>query len=259
MVHKETTLRRDLQTHPQPVLILTPRPHRQVALSEAVKSHKLSNLQKCFDEATWAYKQYRLTEHRRGLEVLEASVEINETSHQHKPNRGGQCSNNYNNYRSNSQGFKNNKSFNGKTAYNYGPKVQFKFCSGPREIFKIYKLLEENANNPEQYAEMKLANSVHDRSGNSAHINEIELEALAEVMEHPIEHVIHEINMFAFSEIEEANESHIWLGELKSCYDPQEYHKDTETNSCVYCIYILYVITHSYCIGRHEDSLYLSS
>ena len=52
------------------------------------------------------------------------------------------------------------------------------------------------------------AEFVKNRSGNYAHIDEIELEALAELMDHPIEHVIHEINMFAFSEIEEANESH---------------------------------------------------
>ena len=47
-------------------------------------------------------------------------------------------------------------------------------------------------------------------------------------MDHPIEYVIHEINMFAFSDIEEANESCIWLGNLKSCYDSEEYHKDNE-------------------------------
>ena len=48
---------------------------------------------------------------------------------------------------------------------------------------------------------------IKNRTGNSAHINEVELEALAELMDHPIKHVIHEINMFAFSEAEEANET----------------------------------------------------
>ena len=43
--------------------------------------------------------------------------------------------------------------------------------------------------------------------GNSAHIDKIELEALAELMDHPIKHVIHEINMFAFPEAEEATET----------------------------------------------------
>ena len=38
---------------------------------------KLLNLQKCFDEATRAYKWYRVTEHRKELEVFEASVKIN--------------------------------------------------------------------------------------------------------------------------------------------------------------------------------------
>ena len=53
------------------------------------------------------------------------------------------------------------------------------------------------------------AKFVKNRTGNSAHIDEIELEALAELMDHPIEHIMHEINMFAFSEIEEANKSQI--------------------------------------------------
>ena len=50
---------------------------------------------------------------------------------------------------------------------------------------------------------------IKNRTGNSTHINEVELEALAEFMDHPIEHVIHEINLFAFSEIEESNKPHM--------------------------------------------------
>ena len=50
---------------------------------------------------------------------------------------------------------------------------------------------------------------IKNRAGNSTHIDKVELEALAELMDHPIEHVIHEINLFAFSEIEESNESHM--------------------------------------------------
>ena len=50
----------------------------------------LSNLQKCFNEAIRAYKWYRVTEHRRELEVFEASVEVNETTYHQKPNHGGQ-------------------------------------------------------------------------------------------------------------------------------------------------------------------------
>ena len=51
------------------------------------------------------------------------------------------------------------------------------------------------------------AEFIKNRTGNSAHINEVELEALAKLMDHPIEHVIHEINLFAFLETEESNES----------------------------------------------------
>ena len=77
---------------------------------------KLSNLQKCFDESIRAYKWYRVTEHRRELEVFEASVEVNETTYHQKPNHGGQCYNNNYNNRNNSQGAKNN-SYKGKTSH----------------------------------------------------------------------------------------------------------------------------------------------
>ena len=70
-----------------------------------------------------------------------------------------------------------------------------------------------------------------------AHIDEIELEALTELMDHPIEHVIHEINMFAFSEAEKANKTCQWLGKLLSCYEPSKDYKDTETNPHVHEIY----------------------
>ena len=112
---------------------------------------------------------------------------------------------------------------------------------GPKEIYQIQKLLEEHANNPDQYAEVKMAKSttefIKNRTGNSTHIDKVELEALVELMDQPIEHIIHEINLFSFSEIEESNKSHMWLGKLKSCYDPSEYYKDTETNSHVHKIY----------------------
>ena len=108
----------------------------------------------------------------------------------------------------NNQGSKNN-SYKGKTSHSNGSKVQCKFCFGPREIYQIQKLLEEHANNHDWYMEVKVVKSttefVKNRTGNSAHINEVELEALAELMDHPIKHVIHEINLFAFSEIEESN------------------------------------------------------
>ena len=48
---------------------------------------------------------------------------------------------------------------------------------------------------------------IKNRMDNSVHIDEIELEALAELMDHPVEHVIHEINMFVFPEVEEATET----------------------------------------------------
>ena len=176
---------------------------------------KLSNVQKCFNEATRAYKWYRVTEHWWEFKIFEASVEINETTYQQNPNRGGQCYNNYNNH-NNNQGPKNN-SYKGKTSHN-GPKVQCKFCLGPKEIYQIQKLLEEHTNNPDWYTEVKVVKSttefIKNRTGNSAHIDKVELEALAELMDHPIEHVIYEINLCAFPEIEESNESHMWLGKL---------------------------------------------
>ena len=134
-------------------------------------NHKLSNLQKCFDEATRAYKQYRVTEHRRELEVFETSVEINETTHHLKSNWNGQCYNNYNNW-NNNQGTVNN-SYKGKSTFNNGPNVQCKFCFGPRETFQIWKLLDQHADNPDHYTKVKTANSttefVKNRMGNCTH------------------------------------------------------------------------------------------
>ena len=121
------------------------------------------------------------------------------------------------------------------------PRFSVKYCFGPREIFQIWKLLNKHADNPNCYTKAKTVNStaefIKNRMGNSAHIDKVELEALAELMDHPIEHVIHEINMFAFSEAEETNETCQWLGKLESCYDPSKYYKDTETNSHVHEIY----------------------
>ena len=173
------------------------------------------------------------------LEVFETSVEVNETTYHQKPNCGEQCYNNsYNNSKNNLQGSKNN-SYKGKSTN--GPKVQCKFCFRPREIFQIHKLLEENNSNSEWYAEAKAAKSttefIKNRIGNSAHINEIELEALAELVDHPIKHIIHEINQFTFSEAKEPNKPCMWLDDLKPCYDPSKYYKDIETNSCVHEIY----------------------
>ena len=88
-----------------------------------------------------------------------------------------------------------------------------KFCFGPREIFQIHKLLEENVSNSEWYAEVKAAKStaefINNRTGNFAHIDKIELEALAELVDHHIKHVIHENKQFAFSETEEPNKPHM--------------------------------------------------
>ena len=71
--------------------------------------------------------------------------------------------------------------------------------------------MNEHADNPDHYTKVKTVNSttkfIKNRMGNSAHIDEVELEALAELMDHPIKHMIHEINMFAFSEAEEATKT----------------------------------------------------
>ena len=71
--------------------------------------------------------------------------------------------------------------------------------------------MDEHADNPNHYMKANTVNSttefVKNRMGNSAHIDKVELEALAKLMDHPIEHVIHEINMFTFSEAKEANET----------------------------------------------------
>ena len=158
------------------------------------------------------------------------------STHHLKSNQNGQCYNNYNN-QNNNQGTINN-SYKGKSTHNNGPKVQCKFCFGPRDIFQIWKLLDQHAENPNCYTKAKTVNStarfIKNRTGNSVHIDKIELEALAELIDHPIKHMIHEINMFAFSEAEEGTETCKWLGKSESCYEPSKYYKDTETNSRVH-------------------------
>ena len=117
------------------------------------ESHKMSKLQKCFDEATWAYKWYRETEHRRDLEVLESTVEINEATYQQKLNCGQQHSNNYCNNRSNSQGFKNNSSFNGIERKQQQPKgpVQILLWTQRSSRFdSCWKKMQTNLNNTQR-------------------------------------------------------------------------------------------------------------
>ena len=71
--------------------------------------------------------------------------------------------------------------------------------------------MNKHADNPNCYMKVKTVNSttkfIKNRMGNSAHIDEVELEALAELMDHPIKHMIHKINMLAFSEAKEANKT----------------------------------------------------
>ena len=67
-----------------------------------------------------------------------------------------------------------------------------------------------------------IAKFIKNHSGYSAHIDEVELKALAELMDYPIEHVIEGINMFVFPDFEETNESCMCLGGLKSCYEPKD-------------------------------------
>ena len=49
------------------------------------------------------------------------------------------------------------------------------------------------------------AEFIKNRTGNSTPINAVELEYVAELMDHPIEHVIHEINEFVFPGLEETD------------------------------------------------------
>ena len=162
MVCEEATLRRNLQTHPQPVLLLTSRLHRQKTLQKTVGQQGESQIGEPAEMLQWScmsIQAYRVTEHRRDLEILESTVEINETSYQQKSIHGEHRQRNYKTNKGNMQGFKNNNNFNANKAYNNGPEVQCKFCFGPREIYKIHQLLDENANNPECYTEAKSAKS----------------------------------------------------------------------------------------------------
>ena len=91
---------------------------------------------------------------------------------------------------------------NYKSNYNKGSNT--KFCFGPTEIYNICKLLNKHA--PDHANQMRTAESitkfVKNRTGNAAHKDEIELESLVEMLDHLIEHVIEETNMYDFPEME---------------------------------------------------------
>ena len=122
---------------------------------------------------------------------MKTTVEINESSYQkpnYSSNSGYNKYNNYNKYNKSGKSFKNSNST---------PKSQCKFCFGPREILNIQKLLEANANNPDHVNQMRMPKSTTDFiknwTGNAAHLDKVDLEALAETLDYLIEHVTEEI------------------------------------------------------------------
>ena len=181
-----------------------------VNLWDEQDQQKVLMLQLCFNEAINSCKKYQVNKHRRNLEIIENSIEINKTSCQ-KPNFTS--NKNYNkNY---NQGGPNH---NYKNTYNKGinTKLKCKFCFGPTEVYYIHKLLNEHASSCTNQVRMveSTANFIKERTGNAAQIDETELEALAEMYNHPIEHVIQEINMYDFPELED-HQSCMRLDNLK--------------------------------------------
>ena len=157
-------------------------------------------LQLCFNEAISSYKTYWVNEHRRNLEIMENAIEINEISYQ-KHNYSGNKSYNKN-YNQGGSG----SGHNYKNSYNKGinTKPKCKFCFRPTEFYNSCKPLNEHAASQANQARMVESTTkfVKERTGNAAHIDEIELKALAEMYNHQIEHVIVEINGYDFTEWE---------------------------------------------------------
>ena len=122
-----------------------------------------------------------------------------------------------------------------------GPKVQCKFCFGPREIFQIHKLLEEIASNSEWYAEVKakIHQHIHQkldrqlcthwqirtrrpgRTGGTAHWTH-----------NPWNQPVCLLRDWGAKQT-----AHVTRQPHTSCYDPSQYYKDIKTNSCVHEIY----------------------
>ena len=208
---------------PQPVLLLTSRLHRQKTLQKNCGTTrrvcKLVNLQKCFNEAAWAYKCIQGGQkHRRDLGdpwVYSGNQwDFLPTENQSMVNNRQRQLQNAN--KGNMQGFKNNNNFNANKAYNNGPqRSSANSCFGPREIYKIHQLLDENAKQPWMLHWGKVS-KIHCRIcqklGNLCTYQQSRTWSLGRT--HGPPHWVcnaHEINMFAFSDIEEANESCIWL------------------------------------------------
>ena len=159
-------------------------------------------LQLCFNEAINSYKKYWVNEHIRNWEIMENPIEINESSYQ-KPNYNGHrnYNKNYNQGRSGSGHNYNKNTYNKEI--NTKPKYKFSFT--PREVYNICKLLNEHAASHANQVRMveSTAKFIKERTGNAAQINEIELEEPAEIYDHPIEHVIKEINAYDLPKLED--------------------------------------------------------
>ena len=114
--------------------------------------------------------------------------------------------NTYNkNFKQSGQSYKNN---------NYGGNnktTKCKFCFGPWEIYNIQKLLDKHASNPNHVNQARMPESttkfIKNRCGNAAHVDEVKLEVLAVVLDHPIKHVIEEINAYDFPDQEDQLQS----------------------------------------------------
>ena len=79
------------------------------------------------------------------------------------------------------------------------------------------------------------AKFVENRTSNASHVDEVYLEVQAKVLDHPIEHVMKEINAYEFNSQEEQLQSYMWLADLKQAYNPDQY---TNHNSKMHNIYM---------------------
>ena len=78
---------------------------------------------------------------------------------------------------------------------------------------------------------------VKNHTGNAAHIEEVDLKAIAETLDNPIKVVIEEINGMTLSKDNGHLDSYLLLAPLKQSYNSEHYYKDTDLHSKVQEIY----------------------
>ena len=129
----------------------------------------------------------------------------------------------------------NGSSYKRNNYNNKSNDTECRFHFRPWELKELCQILWERVNDPQQQA--KYPTYFFKNHRGNAYIEEVDLKAIAETLDHSIEVLIEEINEMILFEDNGHLNSHLWLAPLKQGYDPEHYYKDTDLHSKVQEIY----------------------